>query len=691
MNKVSVAHEEPTTAVAETTHLPGSPGDLDARSRRVTGRAFILGFLATAFLAWFNCWMATKYNVHMIGGIQMPFGALVVLMIFAVGTIGIRRVAAKGSKLPFTATELLTMYSMMLFGALISTPGCDNVFLVAGPTLFYFSSPENGWAQLFYKHVPSWFSPGWDGEVYKKEVIDPIYLGQVPFTEIPWDAWAMMLTAWGIFFVFLYGLMFFTALLFRKQWTQREALAFPLVEVPVQMADVEGKDAKPTASFWTDRMMWVGFVLACVWHSFYGMNAIFPEWPIAPVNQVGGMLFSFPERPLDAIPDFRAQVYLGGIGLAYLLTREVSFSFWFFFLLMSMSYATMVMFGQSDLLLNTSGIMGRPDFIIYQSVGAWFTMALVLVWTAREYLTRVGKEAFTTNRGDEDEPFSPRFMVFGFLLCFIGLLTWSGFAGINIVVALTFFAIFLLTSLVLTRLVIEGGFLFVQPPFYALQVMTSTMFGNALGAANLTKLSFLQPMMLVDMRTSVLPAFLHTMKFAEVLGLDRKNLRRLLMSVLVALALTLVVTVMTSLSVLYSQGGLTSYTWFSRDAAQSTFQSTAGVIRSNSGLTPANWGWMIFGALIVWLIVMGRSRFLWFPFHPLGFLVAPTYPITQLWFSFFCGWLIKTLMMKYGGSDSYVRLRPFMIGLILGNAVIMIFFTLLVFYLKGTPIKYWSA
>lgn len=41
----------------------------------------------------------------------------------------------------------------------------------------------------------------------------------------------------------------------------------------------------------------------------------------------------------------------------------------------------------------------------------------------------------------------------------------------------------------------------------------------------MTKLSFLQPMMLVDMRTSLLPAFLNTMKFADILGLDRKHLR----------------------------------------------------------------------------------------------------------------------------------------------------------------------
>lgn len=677
--------EEPTTSVA-------APGPLDPTAkpdRGVSLRAFLIGLVSTAFLAWFNSWIATKYNVHAIGGIQMPFGALFILMLFALANVGVRKFSGPGSRVPLAPAELLTVYAMMIFGALVSTPGCDNVFLVAGPALFYFSSPENGWAQLFYQHVPSWFAPGWDGIAYKKEVIDPVYLGQIPFSQIPWDAWAMMLTAWGIFLTFLYGLMFFTALLFRKQWTQREALAFPLVEVPVQMAGAG--DTTSNISFWGNRMMWFGLIFAAFWHSFYGMSMIFPDWPVAPVNTTGGLTFIFSEHPFSSIPTINAKVFLGAIGLAYLLTREVSFSFWFFFLMAYGSYAGAVILGQPELLLSKSGITNRPDFIIYQAVGGWGMMALVLFWTAREYLMRLGREAFGKNRGDEDEPFSPRTMVFGFLICFIGLVTWSWFAGINIAVALTFFAIFLLTSLVLTRIVIEGGFLFPQPPFYALQVMNTTMFGTALDAANLTKLSFLQPMMLVDMRTNVLPAFLHTMKFAEILGLDRKHLRRLLLAVIVALIVTVVVTVLTSLQVLYSQGGLAGYTWFSKTAAESTFNSTANIIKTAPGIKPANWGWMLLGATLVWLMVVGRSRFLWFPFHPLGYLVAPTFPITNLWFPLFLGWLTKTLVMKYGGSNSYVSLRPFMIGLILGNAAAMIFWTLLVFYLKGTPITYWSA
>ena len=89
-------------------------------------------------------------------------------------------------------------------------------------------------------------------------------------------------------------------------------------------------------------------------------------------------------------------------------------------------------------------------------------------------------------------------------------------------------------------------------------------------------------------------------------------------------------------------------------------------------------------------MVVLRGRLIWFPLHPLGYLAAPTYPIMQLWFSFFVGWLIKTLVMKFGGSDAYHRFYPFMIGLIFGNVSAMVFW-MLVGFVTGIQIVYWPA
>ena len=40
-----------------------------------------------------------------------------------------------------------------------------------------------------------------------------------------------------------------------------------------------------------------------------------------------------------------------------------------------------------------------------------------------------------------------------------------------------------------------------------------------------------------------------------------------------------------------------------------------------------------------------------------------------LWSSFFFGWVIKVLVVRYGGLRIFVRLRPLFLGLVLGDCV----------------------
>jgi hypothetical protein len=50
-----------------------------------------------------------------------------------------------------------------------------------------------------------------------------------------------------------------------------------------------------------------------------------------------------------------------------------------------------------------------------------------------------------------------------------------------------------------------------------------------------------------------------------------------------------------------------------------------------------------------------------------------TYPMNQMWFSIFLGWLAKTLITRFGGNESYQKLIPFFLGLILGDVAMMLF------------------
>ena len=665
----------------------------------VTVRCFVVGILLSALIAFLNCYLLLVKSVSTVGGIQMPFGAvfaLLFLILFINGPVRLLHRAAPilSKVIPvFSAPELLTIYVMSMFAGLVSTAGCDNQFMTYGPSLFYFHTPENKWAELLYRYVPSWFAPSWNGHTYSKDVIDPLFLGGVPWSKIPWSAWIPVLSGWSIFLLLQYSTLFFVSLLFRKQWIEREALAFPLVQLPLQMVEVEKNALRPTAgAFWLNGMMWLGFLLAFSMHFLTGMSINYPGfWPTVAVNQYNAIWISFPDAPWNALGTLRACLYLGGIGIAFLLTREVSFSFWFFFLFSKFQLVFAQMIGIPTVGLPNVGLSSQPAFLIYQGAGGWTMMALMLVWMARDYLKLVFVEAFGKNRTAEDEPFSARTMVFGFILSFAGLIAWSWFAGINVFMAIVFMGIFLLTSLALTRMVIEGGFLFPQAPYLALEWMTTAMFSaKAIGAQSLTSLTFVQSSCLMDIRTNVLPGFLHAMKIADELRLDRKGLRRMLIAAACAIVIALAVTFVTTLVELYGTGGLQCYGWFTTGAPKAGLTTAATYIKTQPTLDPNNLWWMLVGGLAVFLMMAARTRFLWFPLHPLGYIAASAYPMSQLWFSFFVGWLIKSLVMRYGGSETYSRMRPFMIGLILGNLTAMIFW-MIVGFKTGTQVGYWCA
>jgi hypothetical protein len=91
----------------------------------------------------------------------------------------------------------------------------------------------------------------------------------------------------------------------------------------------------------------------------------------------------------------------------------------------------------------------------------------------------------------------------------------------------------------------------------------------------------------------------------------------------------------------------------------------------------ANWGWVGVGAALTWAIVTARSRFVWFPLHPIGLLMMVPFAMHAMWLSIFLGWLCKVLIMRYGGNDSYRKMVPLFLGLALGDIVMAVFWVLI--------------
>jgi hypothetical protein len=73
------------------------------------------------------------------------------------------------------------------------------------------------------------------------------------------------------------------------------------------------------------------------------------------------------------------------------------------------------------------------------------------------------------------------------------------------------------------------------------------------------------------------------------------------------------------------------------------------------------------GAAVVLFLGMMRLRFWWWPFHPLGYIAANTWGAQWWYMPFFVGWLLKTLVIRYGGLRLYRATVPLAIGSIVGD------------------------
>ena len=66
------------------------------------------------------------------------------------------------------------------------------------------------------------------------------------------------------------------------------------------------------------------------------------------------------------------------------------------------------------------------------------------------------------------------------------------------------------------------------------------------------------------------------------------------------------------------------------------------------------------------LLMVARWLYVWWPLHPLGYAIGPIWIIDALWFNMFLAWLIKVVVLKYGGVGLYRKTRPLLYGHDLG-------------------------
>ena len=666
----------PPAAPAET-----EPQRASKRESGVTLRVVIISLLLAVVFGYVIPIIDVKLSNTYLGGAHLPPGAIAVLLVLLLIINPLLRLVSK--VWAFSRNEVLTVYITCLFSCLVPGHGGENFFIpnLLGP--FYFAKPENKWLDFLQPHLSAWFTPALaDGGKYNeagRTVVESWYHGlRVGEQVIPWVAWLVPLVAWGTFIFASYIMLGCLSVMLRAQWAEREALAFPLLRLPLEMTeDVDRRDQfGALGRFFRDRLMWIGFGIAVFIQLLNGLNLYCPEI-VPPVPLSIDTKTIFTEAPWNQMGPLLLTVYPLVVGITYLLTSEVSFSLWFFywFIKVQLIIAYYLGFVPSTLPSSIGHTMGARSFANYQQVGVYLVYVALVLWTGREHLRHVVRRAFRRTgptEGEAREALSYPVAFWGFVLAFAFIIAWSAAAGIRVDIAVTIWVAYLVIAIALTRVVVEGGLLFVQQgwtPLGTIAQLVNSGPSTWLPPQSIVPATFVQASIMTDMRAFLMPSFVQSFKLAH----DRKiNAKPLLALILAVTMITLVMSLWMNVRLGYEAQGLQLDKWFAQGGAQKPAINSNEMIKGARDVSWINWLWLSFGAFATYGIVLARSRFLWFPLHPLGYLMCLTYPLHRLWFSIFLGWLFKSIISRFGGSDVYRKVTPLFLGVVLGDVAMML-------------------
>ena len=192
------------------------------------------------------------------------------LVVSAVLNVGL---VLRGSSLALNRADLVLVYIMLLMVSALCSMGMSQQLLPILAAFFYYATPQNKWEEKLHALFPEQtilVDDGQDNSTFFEGVVPGV-------GDIPYGAWAEPLAWWAVFLIALYVSMISVAVILRRQWMERERLAYPLTQVGLAMVQGEGEGL--LNRFFKSRAMWYGCAIPMFFGSLHALNAYDPAMP----------------------------------------------------------------------------------------------------------------------------------------------------------------------------------------------------------------------------------------------------------------------------------------------------------------------------------------------------------------------------------------------------------------------------
>ncbi|MBQ9358270.1 MAG: hypothetical protein IJT95_01855, partial [Abditibacteriota bacterium] len=525
-----------------------------------------------------------------------------------------------------------------------------------------YATAENNWYSLFINRMPDW------SIVKDKAAADAFYMGGESFFQWKYVRhWIRPLCVWGSFMILMFYTMLCVNTCLRRQWTENEKLSYPLVNIPLELTG-----EKP--DLFRNKAMYLGLIIGAAWTVVQGLNGLLPSFPVINFKNVDLGVY-FPDPPLNAMGSLPFRIYPMAVGIMFMVPADLAFSYWFFYLFMKAQYV----FGAA---CGVNTIQGYP-FIPEQCFGFVLGIFVFALYSGRREFAAIFRDALA---GREDrsrgEPMQYRHAVWGMLTGLVLMTLYSRAVGMSALCAAALMVGYFIISIALTRTRAELG-----APCHEINhssisyIMLQNIGSSVLGAKNVIGLHHFY-FFNRCYRTNMMPVQMESLKLAEETGADKAKTARLLM---VFSVFSVICGFIIALSNYYRLGAAANMSFITILLGNETCGITANALK-NGSITDWNGIGAIFSGFAGCLILsIARIRIPGFPLNPVAYAMLSSVQTAALWSSAFIAWLLKLVILKYGGLRSFSRLLPCFLGLILGDVLAGTFWSIVSIVL-GFPV-----
>lgn len=466
--------------------------------------------------------------------------------------------------------------------------------------------------------------------------------------------WYRYIFSWTLLVTLVCLAMLCINSLMRDEWTNREKLAFPIIQLPMSLVRTGAGKEKP----WQNKYFTIPFVIMFLIDILNGYHFIYPSLPYINVRFIGDLHQFTNSPPFNAIGWTPIGIFPYMAVIGFFMPTDLLFScIFFFFFRKAMQVATYAMgFTESAGVFGGGGLVPAPPYFSEQSWGAFLALFATSLWVARSYLKEIwGKILHGAGAGEPGMPPRAAFLILLASLAGIGAVAmWIGIPFWMVAFETVLFLAF---SVALTRMRAQLG-----APSHEMAFMgPNQMLVDVVGTQGLPTMGISRMVTTFHFynrihRTHPMPHQLEAMKMGDS---ARINQRALFVAILFA---TIIGSVLGHLTYIFK-----GYHWGAPQEGGDTAGVVDTLLSKHQPPNPYAILFVIIGIAVVLGLDFIRFRIPAFPLHPAGYALAMNFGLDYFWFGLILVWLIKLFVERYYGLRGHTKLHQIALGIILAE------------------------